>query len=162
MENNNLIELSFNYYDLKKKEYKKYYNSSIYEHNYDRTTNIFYFKKNNNNILKFEKQLLGSFNKDTNMFTWGWYYYIDDIKHDNTYVINKILNYIFKMKIKNNDITLNIRNIFLRYQYNISYPLELELILATTLYITKSDMIYRDVNNKNIIFYYLLRNVEIL
>ena len=62
----------------------------------------------------------------------------------------------------NNDITLNIRNIFLRYQYNISYPLELELILATTLYITKSDMIYRDVNNKNIIFYYLLRNVEIL
>lgn len=164
MENNNLIELSFNYYDLKKKEYKKYYNSSIYKQNYDPTTNIFYLKKNNNNILKFEKQLLGSFNKDTNIFTWGWYYYFvnNNIQYDNTYVIKKILNYILKMKIKNKDIIKNIRKIFLRYQYNISYPLELELILAMTLYITKSDMIYRDDNNKKIIFYYLLRNVEIL
>ena len=166
MENNNLIELSFNYYDLKKKEYKKYYNSSIYKQNYDPTTNIFYLKKNNNNILKFEKQLLGSFNKDTNIFTWGWYYYhIDNknnIHYDNTYVIKKILNYILKMKIKNKDMILNIRNIFLRYQYDILCPLELELILATTLYITKSDMIYRDDKNEKIIFYYLLRNVEIL
>ena len=165
MENNNLIELSFNYYDFKKKKYKKYYNSSIYKHNYDPTTNIFYLKKNNNNILKFEKQLLGSFNKDTNIFTWGWYYYVNNaqnIQYDNTYVIKKILNYILKMRIKNKEIIFNIRNIFLRYQYNISYPLELELILATTLYITKSDMIYRDDNNKKIIFYYLLRNVEIL
>jgi hypothetical protein len=163
MENNNLIELSFNYYDLKKKEYKKYYNSSIYKQNYDPTTNIFYLKKNNNNILKFEKQLLGSFDKDTNIFTWGWYYYYynNNIQYDNTYVIKKILNYILKMKIKNKGIIKNFRKIFLRYQYNISYPLELELILAMTLYITKSDMIYRD-DNKKIIFYYLLRNVEIL
>ncbi len=65
------------------------------------------------------------------------------------------------MKIKNKGIIKNFRKIFLRYQYNISYPLELELILAMTLYITKSDMIYRD-DNKKIIFYYLLRNVEIL
>ncbi len=85
----------------------------------------------------------------------------NNIQYDNTYVIKKILNYILKMKIKNKGIIKNFRKIFLRYQYNISYPLELELILAMTLYITKSDMIYRD-DNKKIIFYYLLRNVEIL
>jgi hypothetical protein len=163
MENNNLIKLSFNYYDFKKKEYKKYYNP-IYKKYYDSTTNITYLNKNNNNILKIEEQFLGTFNKDTNIFTWGWYYYVDNAenKHiENTYIIKKILNYILKMKIKNKEMIFNIRNIFLRYQYNISYPLELELILAMTLYITKSDMIYRE-DKKEKIIYYLLRNVEIL
>jgi hypothetical protein len=164
MENNNLIKLSFNYYDLKKKEYKKYYNP-IYKKYHDSTTNITYLKNNNNNILKVEEQFLGSFDKNTNIFTWGWYYYVNISEHshyDNTYIIKKILNYILKMKIKNKDMIYNIRNIFLRYQYNISYPLELELILAMTLYITKSDMIYREDDKKEKIVYYLLRNVEIL
>ena len=73
-----------------------------------------------------------------------------------------MLNYILNMKIKDINIIHTFRNMFLRYQYYISYPLELELIFAIILYITKSDMIYKKTKKDNITFYYLLRNVEIL
>lgn len=156
MENNNLVNLSLAYYDERNKKYKKYYNPQftlkkmITEHTQQHYLNNNF---NNINIFKCEIHFIGKFNKDTNIFQWGWAT-IDD-NNKNIYIFKEMINYIF---LKDSFI----RKLFLRYKMNIKYPLELELILAMTLYITKSDMIYRDDNNKKIIFYYLLRNVEIL
>jgi hypothetical protein len=56
----------------------------------------------------------------------------------------------------------DIKDLFLHNKFIIDNPLQLEQILAITLYITKSDFIYKKYNNKNEVGYYLLRNVEIL
>ena len=53
------------------------------------------------------------------------------------------------------------KNIFLHYKIERQSPLFMELILAMTLHITKSDLIWKVDNEKeNYTTYYLLRNVQ--
>jgi hypothetical protein len=85
---------------------------------------------------------------------------------NNTYYIKKIINYIFNLKINLNNFKElffydDMKNIFLHHIiYNVN-RLQLELLLAMTLYITKSDLIWKvNDNDKNYRIYYLLRNVK--
>jgi hypothetical protein len=85
---------------------------------------------------------------------------------NNTYFIKKIINYIFDLKININNFKetfyyVDIKNIFLHHIVEIENPLQMELILAMTLLITKSDLIWKvDDKKDNFIIYYLLRNVK--
>jgi hypothetical protein len=85
---------------------------------------------------------------------------------NNTYYIKKIINYIFDLKINLNNFKElffydDMRNIFLHHIINIKNRLQIELILAMTLYITKSDLIWKvNDNDNNYRIYYLLRNVK--
>jgi hypothetical protein len=154
MENNNLVNLSLAYYDERKKKYKKYYNPQFtLEGVIIENTKQYYLNNNNINIFKCEVHFIGRFYKDNNIFRWGWAY-LDD-KNKNLDIFKQIINYLF---YKDNII----RKLFLRFRMTIKYPLELELILAITLYITKSDMIYKETNKDNITYYYLLKNIEML
>lgn len=92
----------------------------------------------------------------------------NELNLNNTYYIKKIINYIFDLKINLNNFKElffydDMRNIFLHHIINIENPLQLELLLAMTLYITKSDLIWKDNvndNDNNYRIYYLLRNVK--
>lgn len=155
MENNNLVNLSLIYYDINKKKYKKYNNPQFtLEPDIIGNTGLYYLNNNINNIniFKCEVHFIGKFYKDTNIFQWGWATFDSDNK--NIYIFKQIISYIF-LKDK------FIKRLFLRYKMNILYPLELELILAITQYITKSDMIYKQ-TKKNIINYFVLKNIEML
>jgi len=129
-------------------------------------------------------------NENINYFRWGWdilfytstnnkkdtvtsFYKYDnipgnkDILHiNNTYYIKKIINYIFNLKLNINNFKerfyyKDMKNIFLHYKIEIQSPLFMELILAMTLHITKSDLIWKVDNEKeNYTTYYLLRNVQ--
>lgn len=86
------------------------------------------------------------------------------ININNTYYIKKIINYILDLKININNFKElffyeDMKNLFLHHIIKIENPLQLELLLAMTLYITKSDLIWK-VNDNNYIKYYLLRNVK--
>lgn len=156
MENNNLVNLSLAHYDERNKKYKKYYNPQFtLEEDIIENTKQYYLNNNINNIniFKCEVHFIGKFNKDNNKFQWGWATLDDNNK--NIDIFKQIINYIF---YKNSFI----RKLFLRYKMNILYPLELELILAITLYITKSDMIYKKQKENNITHYFLIKNIEML
>ena len=85
---------------------------------------------------------------------------------NNTYFIKKIINYIFNLKININNSKekfyyVDMKNIFLHHIVEIENPLQMELILAMTLLITKSDLIWKvDDEKDNYTRYYLLRNVK--
>lgn len=174
MEENNLITEAFIYYDIQKKKYKKYYND---KNNLELSYNseLFFKLKNNDKILmKGTYNFIGIFYKDCKKFRWAWdYLYINNNKElmtSNTRFLTKIINYISSLYI-NEKITeiekiifyYDIKNIFLRYEYIIEIPLHLELLLAITLYITKSDLVYKlDNKEQNCTEYYILKNVEIL
>jgi hypothetical protein len=88
------------------------------------------------------------------------------ININNTYYIKKIINYILDLKININNFKElffyeDMKNLFLHHIIKIENPLQLELLLAMTLYITKSDLIWKVYdNNINVVKYYLLRNVK--
>lgn len=156
MENNNLVKLSLAYYDERNKKYKKYYNPQFtLEEKIIENTAQYYLNNNINNIniFKCEFFFIGKFYKDKQKFEWGWGTL--DNNNDNMYIFKQIINYIF---FKDNFI----RKLFLRYKMNIKNPLVLELILAITLYITKSDMIYKKQKENNITYYFLIKNIEML
>ena len=85
---------------------------------------------------------------------------------NNTYYIKKIINYIFDLKINVNNYKEmffyeDMKNLFLHHIIKIENPLQLELLLAMTLYITKSNLIWKENDDDNMITrYYLLRNVQ--
>jgi hypothetical protein len=85
---------------------------------------------------------------------------------NNTYYIKKIINYIFDLKINVNNYKEmffyeDMKKIFLRHMIEIENPLQLDLLLAMTLYITKSNLIWKENDDDNMITrYYLLRNVQ--
>jgi hypothetical protein len=171
--NNNLISLSLIHYDMQKKKYKKFYNNNnkLILHYYNNVP-IFELKNNDKILMKGNYNFIGMISKTDNKFRWGWdYLYIDHNKQfmtNNTYYIKKIINYIFNLNINANNVEelifyYDIKNMFLHNIINIENPIQLEQLLAITLLITKSDLIYKiDNTNNNHTEYYILRNVEIL
>ena len=154
----------------------------------------FELKNNNTIIMKGDYNLIGlyGYNKGVKSFRWGWdclyttnnknntSYLKKDIlinKNENiskdilinindTYLIKKIINYIFDLKININNFEEvffyeDMKNTFLHYMIEINNPLQLELLLAMTLLITKSDLIWKVTDDDNMFTrYYLLRNVK--
>ena len=117
----------------------------------DKKTNV---DANNTNYK--DENILININKDENEDVL--------ININNTYYIKKIINYILDLKININNFKElffyeDMKNLFLHHIIKIENPLQLELLLAMTLYITKSDLIWK-VNDNNYIKYYLLRNVK--
>lgn len=177
MKDNNLIALSLIYFDIQKEKYKKYYKKNIdliLQHVYDEDLYLpnFIFKKNNLQILEGDYNIIGIFYKNTNEFRWGWdFIYLsknNNLIKNNTYFIRQIINYILDFNInKDNleqDIFLytNLKEFFLKPKILIKNKLELEIILAITQFITKSEMIYKKYDKKNNIDkFYLLKNIKI-
>jgi hypothetical protein len=185
------ISESFKYYDNSLKEYKKYYNINKkiklnFKINLIDNIPVFELKNENKVLMRGDYNLIGIFGKkeDTNIkyFRWGWdiLYYakydnnlINENKNNdvllninNTHYIKKIINYIFDLKINVNNYKEvffyeHMKEIFLRHMIEIENPLQLDMLLAMTLYITKSNLIWRVVDDdNNITRYYLLRNVK--
>jgi len=177
------IPESFKYYDNSLKKYKKYYkddNNKIKLNLTNDLTNANFELINNNKILMSgEYNFIGiyGYENDKKYFRWGWdtiISYKEDEENNesiitntnknNTYYIKKIINYIFDLKINVNNFKeiffyKNVKNTFLHYMIEIEFPLQLELLLAMTLLITKSDLIWKE-KCKNYTKYYLLKNVK--
>jgi hypothetical protein len=176
MEENNLICLSLIYYDKQKQKYKKYYNDKNNLELHYGIDPIFKLKNDDKILMEGNYNFIGRYDKGNNTFRWGWdYLYISrkkELMTSNTYYFKKIINYIFSLYInekiheKNMEKIIfyyDIKNMFLHHEYLIENPTQLELLLAITLYITKSDLLYKlDNIEENYTEYYILRNIEIL
>jgi hypothetical protein len=142
-----------------------------------------YGQDNNNKYFRWGWDYIYGTNKLENVEGNNTYYILDDIfknknenkdiiisKNENiinnTFYIKKIINYIFDLKINLNNYKElffyeDMKNLFLHHIIKIENPLKLDLLLAMTLYITKSDLIWKVNDNvNNVKRYYLLRNVQ--
>jgi hypothetical protein len=167
-----LISLSFINYDMQIKKYKKYYNNNnkLILHYNNNNQPIFELKNDDKILMKGDYNFIGIYGKQDNDFRWGWdYLYINnqqELMTNNTYYIKKIIKYIFNLNINAKNVEElifynDIKNMFLHSTNIIENPIQLEQILAITLFITKSDLIYK-INKEHKTEYFLLRNVEIL
>lgn len=180
------ISESFKYYDNSLKKYKKYYKDNNNELKKDFINNLptFELKNDNKILMSGEYNFIGLYGDENGKkyFRWGWdmifTHQIDtknnsidtnnineiNINKNNTYYIKKIINYIFDLKINVNDSKElfyyeDIKNLFLHYMIEIKNPLQFEILLAMTLLITKSDLIWREKIGQYT-RYYLLKNVK--
>ena len=81
MEENNLICLSFIYYDMQKKKYKKYYNDKNNLELYYETDPVFKLKDDDKILMKGNYNFIGRYDKNNNIFRWGWdFLYINSRK----------------------------------------------------------------------------------
>lgn len=172
MKENNLIALALNYYDTQTQKYKKYYDNKYnikfyHEHNFS----SFELKEDTKILMKGEYNIIGYFYKNNNTFAWGWDTLATDNNNKlilNTYYIKRIIIYILNIVIEDNEEEIkyysNLINTFLHHRIIIKYPLQLEILLAITLYITNSDFIYKRINknNNNIIEYYIFKNSKLV
>lgn len=128
--------------------------------------------------MKGDYNFIGSYYKELKTFKWGWdYIYINNqitrqLITTNTYYLKKIIDYILSLynneKVFDHEIEkitfyYDIKKMFLVNEFKIRNILELEILLAITLYITKSDLIYKLYNEKQKCNdYYILRNINII
>jgi hypothetical protein len=160
-----LIHNMYHYYDSQFFKYKKFFNEVSYskEINSQSDTNsniIEFYNKKNKIILKASYQFLGRYFEKDNIWKWGW---CIDMHKNLNYFIKKIFDYGFNLNTvidnKNpNKIISLIKKILTN---SIIKIINIEFILALSLYITKADFIYENkINNEWNCF--LLKNIEIL
>ena len=97
MENNSLVNLSLIYYDKNNKKYKKYKKLDLIFKRIESTNTELYYvnnQVNNINIFKCEVHFIGKFNKDTNIFQWGWSYFSTYGEDQNIKILKNIISYI--------------------------------------------------------------------
>lgn len=159
-----IIQNMYNYYDIHNSKYESYiskisYTKEIKSQN-DLNNNIIEIYDNKNKkILKATYYYLGRYYDNENIWVWGW----SILMHKSlNYYIKKIFDYGFNITIedkdKSNKTLLIIKTIILN---SIVKILNIDFILALSMYISKAEYIY---NNKvdNYVNYYLLKDIEIL
>lgn len=178
---NNIISLSLSYYDKQKKKYKKFYSNDL-TFNFIEVKNElslpkFELKRNDDLIIEGSFNIIGFYFPNEKIWKWSWnvpYTFDHGVPTKNRYyIMKKLINYALDLEFPQNksreEITFvsDLKHYLLSSQINISHPIELEKILALSLYITHSDMIYRispgDKNYiyENAIVYYIFTDLNI-
>jgi hypothetical protein len=116
-----------------------------------------------------ELNVIGTFAKENNTFRWGWdmlqFNKQKEYSINASFLLQQIIIYILNLHIdpKNPEELLHyldLKNVFLNPTFEIKNSIQFEFLLAITLYITKSELIYKDtIYNYDV--YYLLRNIKL-
>ena len=138
MENhiNDLIKKSLIYFDNQNDKYKMYLkNTEIYLIEKRIVNKI--TKKNINNKLKFETEILGIYNHPTNVFIWSWSLPYLDI--NDTKISRELLNYGLKLDPSSNTMShFYLKSLLVNARNYIESDFDLDLIQAISAYILKA------------------------
>jgi hypothetical protein len=138
MENhiNDLIKKSLIYFDNQNDKYKIYLeNTEIYISEKQIVNKI--TKKNINNNLKFETEVLGIYSYPTNVFIWSWSLPYLDI--NDTKISRELLNYGLKLDPSSNTMShFYLKSLLVNARNYIESDFDLDLIQAISAYILKN------------------------
>lgn len=189
MKNNNIISQALSYYDKKKHKFKKLYDRKKYDFTINREDTaelpVCFFTRlpSKDTQIKANYNFLGMLHKNENLWVWGWSvigYNLHSRVRTITYLTKQIMNYAFDLQTNVENRLYYVDNVqdinahqrpqvlyiqilrdLLTSQFYINHPLHLEKILALSLYITNSDMIYVEhIEKYNINFYYIIQNID--
>jgi hypothetical protein len=137
MEISDFIKKSLNYFDIQNDE-NKIYSNKYYQINDDRLIN-----KETNEIIRIEREVLGVFYHDTQVFIWSWV--IPNLSINETKVARELLNYGLKLDPKSNTLDhYYLKTLLVNSRIHIKNDIELNLIQAISSYLLKDkiDFIY--------------------
>ncbi len=185
---NNIITQALSYYDKKKHQFKSLYNTKKYTFTIIKEDTaeglpvcLFTRLSSKDKEIKANYNFLGILHKSDNLWVWGWSvigYNLYSRIRSIIYLTKQIMNYAFDLqtnvesqlfyKVQDTNshqrsqvLYIQILKDLLTSQFYVRHPLHLEKILALSLYITNSDMIYvENIENLNIQAYYIIQNID--
>lgn len=141
---NTTITDALNYYDENYKTNKKifenyYYYNLIYKMN-DMEKNIIVFYNENKKFIKeYTFELLG-ISSNGKLWNWGWSIVNKDIYKNMTYKIRDVL--IYGIDLDPTDNNLFLKKELITSSFQIEDPIQLDIHIAVTSYLTKIPLIY--------------------
>lgn len=138
--NIDIIKNALEYYDKNKEKYESflkkciYYRREIYEEENINDIFIFY-DKDKKEIYRTEYEVLGLFDTDLMLWSWGWSN--PNLDKKSTYLISKILNY--GIKLSSGDYFL--KSELITSKFKISTKIQLDIHSAIASYLSKKDFI---------------------
>ena len=154
--NTNIIAQSLEYYDknaeLNKEIINKIYYINIIKKNKDNIDNKFnfieFYDKEFNLLKKSKYEILGIYNSNGNIWTWGWSLAI--LPKELAITSKKIFNYGFDLDQEN----LFLKNELITSRFKISNKIQIDMHVAIGSYLSKNKFIfsykiYDDNNQKN-------------
>lgn len=168
----NILSMSFDYYDKQLQKYKKFYQKGalfdISNNKLDDITFPVFTLKRGEDVLSGTYNIAGVYFPNLQEWVWGWAINWTDQENSTakskSLVSRRILEYGLDMTYKfsetdQQDIVLSsqLRMELISSRIKIEHPIQLEKILAVAQYITHTELIYRvDTDLNNAITYYLL------
>ena len=141
MENHiiDLIKKSLIHFDNQNKKYNKYLKNTIINASNVSTkiTNI-NTGEDVDSMVRFEREILGIFNHQTNVFIWSWS--LPYLGMDETIISKKLLYYGLKLVPNSNTVShYYIKTLLINARNYIESDFDLDLILAISSYILKDN-----------------------
>ena len=144
--NIDIIKNALEYYDKNKDKYENFFKKCKYFKKRDRADNenldeILFLDKDKKVIHKSQYEILGSFDTDLMLWSWGWSN--PRLYKKNTYLISKILNY---------GINLSPEDIFLKSElitskFKISSRVQLDMHAALATYLSKKEFLLENIRD---------------
>lgn len=130
-----LLKKSFNYYNYKKNQYKDLLNDEII---LDEKNSIIKFTKNNK---KFNYEMLGLFDNNTNVWIWSWMMPSIEMKKKN--ISRKLLDYGLKINVFGDDFDqLYLRTQLVNSRFLLNNSIQLEIHIALSSYLAKDNFLF--------------------
>jgi len=138
-----LIINSLKYYDKNREQYTRLYNRFKYflyiKSDSDTEYNIIvFYDKNKKEIYRSRYEIIGSYYKIYNLWTWGWSH--PSLKKNLSQTSRKILNY--GLDIPPTDEDMYMRSELITSRFRITSDIQLDIHVALASYLSKQKMIY--------------------
>ena len=142
--NNNISSIvnSLEYYDKNNEKYNNItkrikYVQFIHSESDLSYSNILMFDKNKNEIFRSRYEVIGLFNKDTNIWSWAWS--IPRFRKNDTNIIRQIWNYGAKLDPELEFLKMEITN----SRFRIADMVQLDIHVAFASYLSKQPFVYK-------------------
>lgn len=178
MNEENIVSLALQYYDKQKNKHAAYYSDqhrvSFSSSDSDIQLPVFEIKKGDSTVLRGQYNIIGFYFKEERKWVWGWG--ANYTKKSDTYLSRNILLYGLDMQLNFSDMDENatfnrfvldlmVKNDLTSKELAVDHPVQLEQCLALGLYLTKSDMVYKqdssDKFGKNVTTYFVFKYTDL-
>jgi hypothetical protein len=148
----NLVSNSLEYFDINKSKYEIVF-KNVYGIDFIISSNdvepnyILFLDKNNGELFRSRYEIIGVYYEDYKLWTWGWA--MPNLNKNITRIIRKLLNYGIDLESSEN----YLKSELITSRFTINNPIQLEIHLALSMYLTKYPCIYSiDITTNDKIF----------
>ena len=178
MNEENIVSLALQFYDKQKHKHAVYYNEehrvSFVSSTSDIQLPMFNIKRGDKTVLSGQYNIIGFYFKEERKWVWGWG--VNYTKKNDTYMSRNILLYGLDMQLNFKDmddnatynrfvLDLMVKTDLTSKEIAIEHPAQLEQYLALGLYLTKSDMVYKEESSdkfgKNVVTYFVFKYTDL-
>lgn len=165
MTENNIFQTALKVFDKSKEKYDnlfekvKFYKTSEIDNDLNKDQ-IKFYDKNNKLILTADYEVCSLFYKNSKMWLWAWC--MVALTKNKIQTSKNLLNYGLDIDITKSDEIKSLAKYYLiNSKLDINNPLEIDILLSLSLYLSKKDYLYQAVDDSNgFIQFLFLENIK--